>query len=141
LQSSLNRIIVIDLRGGFKVDQDHTTFVDHDVSMVAVLTQQPKLMEPFQHMLALLEVSRLGSFGSPNLLQDKSDRSAILGDIGQELGPDALALNKFVDVALFLDIWDLVVEPSDFDDDGTAKHTRRRVTICRETTIAVLALV
>jgi len=122
LQFPFHSIAIVNIRRRFEIEQGRTTFTDQDISMVAVLMQEPQPMEPLQHTLALREVARSEWLGVLDLLQDKSDRSATLSDVCQKLRPDTLALYQFVDVALFLDVRNLVAETSDFDDDRAAKY-------------------
>ena len=109
--------------------------------MVAVSMQQSKFMELLQYMLAFLEVSRFWSSGSFNPFQNESNRSVVLGNIGQEPRPDSLTLDQFVNVALFLDVWNLMAKPSDFDDNSTAKTIVWRVSVGCEASVAILAQV
>lgn len=83
--------MLVDICCRFEIDQDCTTSVDKDISMMAVLMEDSKFVELLQYTLAPLEVSRSRTSGALSLLQHESDRSVGLTDISQKFGSNALA--------------------------------------------------
>lgn len=92
--------------------------------MMAVSMEKPKFVEPLQHALASFKIIWPKALSPLDLLQDEANYSAFLGDICQEFRSDTLAQYLFVDVAFQLDVWDLVAETSDFDNNWTFEQIR-----------------